>query len=97
MATLSFDIGTNSVGSAWIDEENNHILTGTSIFPAGVEETDDKRGDPKNSKRRMARQARKTLARRSARKRALRLKLIEEGLLPESSDGFKKLLESTDP
>ena len=39
MATLSFDIGTNSVGSAWIDEENNHILTGTSIFPAGVEET----------------------------------------------------------
>lgn len=94
---LGLDIGSNSVGSAWIDTEKGSLTTGLSIFPAGVEESDEKRGDPKNVKRRTARRSRITLARRAARKRALRLKLIAAGLLPADSSEFQRLLESTDP
>lgn len=94
---LGLDIGSNSVGSVWIDRKTGEITTGVSVFPAGVDEADDKRGEPKNAKRRMTRRTRITLARRAERKRALRLKLIECGLLPEDEAGFKALLESTDP
>lgn len=97
MFRLSFDIGSNSVGSAWIDTHNGTVTTGTSVFPAGVDETDDKRGEPKNAKRRMTRRMRITLARRSARKRDLRLLLISRGLLPPTETAFRTLLESTDP
>lgn len=41
---LALDIGSNSVGSAWIDQEAGRITVGTSVFPAGVEESEDKRG-----------------------------------------------------
>lgn len=94
---LALDIGTNSVGSAWMDHKTGTVLTGTSIFPAGVDEADDKRGEPKNAKRRGTRRTRITLRRRAERKRGLRLKLIERGLLPPDARGFKKLLEDTDP
>ena len=92
-----FDIGSNSIGSACIDLKTGKIVVGISVFPAGVDESDEKRGDPKNVKRRMARRARITLARRAQRKRGLRLKLISAGLLPEDEAHFKKLLEETDP
>lgn len=94
---LGFDVGSNSVGSAWVDTDTGQITTGTSIFPAGVDESDDKRGDPKNSKRRMARRTRITLARRAKRKCELRLKLIEAGLLPRTAEEFQRLVETTDP
>lgn len=94
---LGLDIGSNSVGSAWIDSASGRVVTGTSIFPAGVDETDEKRGEPKNAKRRMTRRTRITLARRSTRKRQLRQRLIAAGLLPPDEAAFKTLLESTDP
>lgn len=94
---LGLDIGSNSVGSAWVDRRKAGVVTGTSVFPAGVDESDDKRGDPKNAKRRMTRRTRITLARRAQRKRELRLRLIAEGLLPRDAAAFKKLLEDTDP
>lgn len=94
---LGLDIGSNSVGSAWVDDSTGHLTTGTSVFPAGVDESEDKRGEPKNAKRRMTRRTRITLARRAKRKRELRLKLIEVGLLPRSPAGFKTLLEAADP
>lgn len=96
-AVLGLDIGSNSVGSAWIDVKSGKITTGLSIFPAGVDEADDKRGEPKNAKRRATRRARITLARRAVRKRRLRLRLIAVGLLPTVETAFKKLLEETDP
>lgn len=95
--TLALDIGSNSVGSMWFDHTTGNITTGTSIFPAGVDETDEKRGDPKNAKRRMTRRTRITLRRRAERKRELRLKLIESELLPSGLATFKVLLEQTDP
>lgn len=94
---LGLDIGSNSVGSCWIDLKNGQLTAGTSIFPAGVEESEDKRGDPKNAKRRMTRRTRITLRRRAQRKRELRLRLIESCLLPRDFADFKKLLETTDP
>lgn len=94
---LGLDIGSNSVGSAWFDRVTGQVTTGISVFPAGVEESVDKRGDPKNVKRRMTRRTRITLARRAQRKRELRLKLIAAGLLPSDEAEFKKLLEGTDP
>lgn len=94
---LGLDIGSNSVGSAWIDTENGTITAGVSIFPAGVDESDEKRGEPKNAKRRMTRRTRITLARRAARKRELRKQLIRVGLLPSTEAEFRRLLEQTDP
>ena len=94
---LGLDIGSNSVGSAWIDHQTGEITVGLSVFPAGVDESDEKRGDPKNAKRRMMRRARITLARRAQRKRLLRLKLISVGLLPPNAEAFEKLLQETDP
>ena len=65
MITLGLDIGSNSVGSSWFDDGTGSLVTATSIFPAGVEESDDKRGDPKNVKRRNTRHTRVNLARRA--------------------------------
>jgi CRISPR-associated endonuclease Csn1 len=90
---LAFDVGSNSVGSAWVDLKSGTITTGVSIFPAGVDEADEKRGEPKNAKRRMTRRTRITLRRRAQRKRALRLRLIAAGLLPATAAEFKALLE----
>lgn len=86
---LGLDIGSNSVGSAWYDYSTGKITTGLSVFPAGVDESDEKRGDPKNAKRRMTRRTRITLARRSQRKRLLSLKLIETGLCPPTRSNSK--------
>lgn len=97
MVILGLDIGSNSIGSAWIDTRSSQFTTGTSIFPAGVEESDEKRGDPKNAKRRGVRRTRITLMRRAERKRQLRDLLRCRGLLPPGADEFKKLLEQTDP
>lgn len=94
---LGLDIGSNSVGSVWIDREKGTLTTGTSIFPAGVDESEDTRGEPKNAKRRMTRRTRITLRRRAQRKRELRLKLIQCGLLPLDAASFKELLEKADP
>lgn len=94
---FGLDIGSNSVGSAWIDAEAGTITAGVSVFPAGVDESDDKRGEPKNAKRRMVRRTRITLARRAQRKRELRLRLIEVGLLPPTEAAFRALVDGTDP
>jgi CRISPR-associated endonuclease Csn1 len=79
---LGLDIGTNSVGSAWVDTESKTIVLGVSVFPAGVEERENKRGDPKNKSRRRARCQRRSIARRARRKRQLRKLLIDANLLP---------------
>ena len=93
MITLGLDIGSNSVGSAWIDTESRIIKLGVSVFPAGVDETDTKRGAPINQKRRQARSLRRCLARRSSRKRALRKLLTEAGLLPKDPKKLKPLFD----
>ena len=95
-AILGLDIGTNSVGSAWIDLEREEVRVGVSVFPAGVEQKDEGRGAPKNQVRRQKRSLRRSLARRSARKRKLRMFLIDHGLLPANPDEMKDIF-ATDP
>lgn len=94
MATvLGLDIGSNSVGSAWVDAESKCVRLGVSVFPAGVNEEDDKRGAPKNQARRQKRQQRRNLDRRAKRKRLLTLFLIKHGLLPSDSGELQRLYE----
>ena len=88
-AILGLDIGSNSVGSAWIDTDRGEITLGVSIFPAGVDEQEDKRGAPKNQARREARSQRRMLDRRSNRKRKLRQFLIAAGFLPSNQQEFE--------
>ncbi len=92
MITLGLDIGSNSVGSAWIDTANKTVDLGVSVFPAGVEESDTKRGSPKGQKRREKRSLRRSLARRARRKHRLRQCLTEAGLLPTDPDEYQRLI-----
>ncbi|OHB50482.1 MAG: type II CRISPR RNA-guided endonuclease Cas9 [Planctomycetes bacterium GWF2_41_51] len=82
MKLLGLDLGTNSVGSAWIDTDKKIIKMGVGVFPAGVEESEDKRGAPKNQDRRKNRQQRKSICRRSMLKRNLRQYLIKKKWIP---------------
>jgi CRISPR-associated endonuclease Csn1 len=89
---LGLDIGSNSVGSAWADHDAQQVLVAASVFPAGVDEKDDKRGAPKNQARRQTRQQRRTIDRRARRKRLLQRFLIENHLLPRDADAFEALI-----
>ena len=86
---LGFDIGSNSVGSAWIDlhaeQPEDRVAVGVSVFPAGVEETEAKRGSPLNKRRREKRSQRRSIARRAKRKHRLRKLLADVGLLPRDA------------
>jgi len=95
--TLGLDIGSNSVGSAWIDLKSKRIKLGDSVFPAGVEESDTKRGTPKNQTRRGYRSQRKITNRRAERKHQLRRFLLEKGWMPKEKEAEKKWLEHLNP
>ena len=95
--TLGLDIGSNSVGSAWIDLKNNIIKLGDSVFPSGVEESDTKRGVPKNQARRGYRSQRKIIRRRAERKHQIRKFLFEKGWMPKDVEAEKKWLEELNP
>jgi CRISPR-associated endonuclease Csn1 len=98
MNLLGLDIGSNSVGSAWVDTNSRMIVVGDGVFPAGaVIELNGTRGPPINQERRAKRSLRRVLRRRAVRKRLLKLRLMEMGLLPRDAQAFKELLEKSDP
>jgi CRISPR-associated endonuclease Csn1 len=81
--TLGLDLGTNSIGWALIDFDDNQqpkklIACGSRVFQEAVEAN----GTPKNHARRAARAARKLVARRKQRRTKLLNLLIRHGLLP---------------
>lgn len=92
MIALGLDIGSNSVGSAWVDTERRLVDLGVGVFPAGVEQEPNKRGAPVNQKRREKRSQRRSLARRAERGRRLRMVLAEAGLLPATQEEFDRLM-----
>lgn len=93
LTTLGLDMGSNSVGSAWVDTRRREIHLAVSVFPAGVEEGEDKRGAPKNQKRRERRGQRRSIARRAGRKRQLRRLLAQVGLLPAEGQAWDHALD----
>ncbi len=97
MKTIGLDIGSNSVGSCWIDDKKEQLHLGVSIFPAGVETSEKQRGAPKNQKRREARSQRRSIHRRAKRKRQLQEFLVTHGLLPADSRERQELFNTTNP
>jgi CRISPR-associated endonuclease Csn1 len=91
--SLGLDIGSNSVGSAWIDTDHKIIQMGVSVFPAGVDEQENKRGAPKNQARRLARSQRRTIDRRAWRKRKLITFLKDHGFLPIDATELQRLFD----
>lgn len=90
--TLGLDIGSNSVGSAWIDTKRQLVRMGVSVFPAGVEQSDQKRGAPKNQARRDYRGQRRSIRRRARRKHELRTFLQEKGWMPSEHEAEREWL-----
>lgn len=92
--TLGLDLGTNSIGWALIDFDNNQqpqqlLACGSRIFQEAVEA---KTGTPKNHARRAARAARKLVARRKQRRTKLLNLLVRHGLLPQDETKRHALL-----
>jgi len=93
MNILGLDIGTNSVGSAWVDTDQHDLRMGVSVFPAGVEESDTKRGAPKNQARRTYRSQRRSTARRAQRRRQIRAWLRERGWMPTEAPAYEEWIQ----
>lgn len=92
--TLGLDLGTNSIGWALIEYNDNQqprklVACGSRIFQEAVEA---KTGTPKNHARRAARAARKLVARRKQRRAKLLNLLVRYGLLPQNEAGRNALL-----
>lgn len=87
---LGLDLGTNSIGWAVVDDENNKILgMGSRIFPMGVDNLGD--GDnelSKNASRTGARGVRRQFFRRRLRKKILLKALSEHNMCPLVSTDF---------
>lgn len=92
--TLGLDLGTNSIGWALVDYDDNQqplqlVACGSRIFQEAVEA---KTGTPKNHARRAARAARKLVARRKQRRTKLLNLLVRHGLLPQDEAERNALL-----
>lgn len=84
---LGLDLGTNSIGWAVVDKENNKIDDcGVRIFPEGVVNMNEgeEREKSKNALRRENRQTRRQVARRRMRKIKLLELLVEQKMCPLS-------------
>jgi CRISPR-associated endonuclease Csn1 len=89
---LGLDLGTNSIGWALIDDNNNQILgSGVRIFPEGVDNLGQgEREKSKNASRREARQMRRQYFRKRLRKIKLLELLIQYKMCPLTVDELKQ-------
>lgn len=89
---LGLDLGTNSIGWAVVDDENNKILgMGSRIFPMGVENLGEGEGREisKNASRTGARGVRRQFFRKRLRKKILLKALSEHKMCPLVSSDFE--------
>lgn len=89
---LGLDLGTNSIGWALIEDNQNKILgLGTRIFPMGVENLGDGEGEiSKNASRTGARGVRRQFFRRRLRKQILLKALSENKMCPLEVSDFQE-------
>ena len=89
---LGLDLGTNSIGWALIEDNQNKILgLGTRIFPMGVENLGDGEGEiSKNASRTGARGVRRQFFRRRLRKQILLKALSEYKMCPLEASDFQE-------
>ena len=89
---LGLDLGTNSIGWALIEDNQNKILgLGTRIFPMGVENLGDGEGEiSKNASRTGARAVRRQFFRRRLRKQILLKALSENKMCPLEASDFQE-------
>jgi len=89
---LGLDLGTNSIGWALIEDNQNKILgLGTRIFPMGVENLGDGEGEiSKNASRTVARGVRRQFFRRRLRKQILLKALSENKMCPLEAIDFQE-------
>jgi CRISPR-associated endonuclease Csn1 len=90
-STYSFDLGTNSIGWAVVNTEENKIIAcGSKIFEAGVEDLGNGEKEiSRNAKRRDARGTRRQYFRRKLRKRKLLKLLRQHAMAPVNDDELK--------
>ena len=94
---LGLDIGSNSVGWALVDIENQSITAmGVRIFPDAVENKNSEREESKNVARRMKRQLRKQYDRRRRRAKVVRSIMVKNALLPLTEEELDRL-NTSDP
>lgn len=100
MKTLGLDLGPNSIGWAWVEDDDNTtgrlIDCGVRVFPEGVDAFDTGKESSRNEQRRTARMMRRQIRRRARRRRVVQTALIETGLLP-ADDVARKTVLATDP
>ena len=89
---LGLDLGTNSIGWALIEDNQNKILgLGTRIFPMGVENLGDGEGEiSKNASRTGARGVGRQFFRRRLRKQILLKALSENKMCPLEASDFQE-------
>ncbi|MFQ5444188.1 MAG: type II CRISPR RNA-guided endonuclease Cas9, partial [Nitrospinales bacterium] len=85
---LGLDLGTNSIGWACIDANNEKVLgLGSRIFQEGVNRETKGKEISKNAIRRQARQSRKQYYRKRIRKEKLKIFLKNFGMFPDKKEG----------
>jgi CRISPR-associated endonuclease Csn1 len=95
--TLGLDLGANSIGWAVVDTSTNELVNaGARVFPAGVNQYNTNKEEPKNATRRVARGLRRQYVRRRWRKIKLLEFLIEHGLTPFSNSDLDKWKKNRD-
>ncbi len=95
MKTLGLDLGTNSVGWAWVVKHEHvdkpEIDAGVFVFPEAGE-LESGLYVSHRRKRGMKRRQRRNIARSAQRRHALRNLLTDYGLLPQDSDELQQLM-----
>jgi CRISPR-associated endonuclease Csn1 len=88
---LGLDVGTNSLGWALVDTDNNEIIDmGVRVFQEGVSGLNTGKEISKNAERRGYRLTRRQYDRRKRRKEKLKNLLIRIGLMPSDIDQQKQ-------
>ncbi|MFZ6051189.1 type II CRISPR RNA-guided endonuclease Cas9 [Halocola ammonii] len=91
MKKLGFDLGSNSIGWALVNEKDEKILgMGSVVFPMGVNLEKGTKEVSKNATRREKRQSRRQNFRRKMRKEILVKELMANGMFPDINDLHKK-------